>query len=234
MFKPNEGKRLPIDVDGATYLRLPIPTGLVTEKDDIFELIERHVKPHLQAGDVIFVSEKVLALTQGQLIHLKDIKTTPLARLLARNVKNHFGTEKFGGFGHGTSMAMQLIINEIGRPRVLFAAAVAAVTRPIGIHGAFYILCGKRAKSIDCPMSFVIQPYNMYAKLPPIDPKGAARRICERFGHDTVIVDANYRGVYSLGRSSANVAEDFVKKVFRDNPLGQSDEMTPLCIVRRG
>ena len=28
-------------------------------------------------------------------------------------------------------------------------------------------------------------------------------------------------------------AESFIGKLFRDNPLGQSDEMTPFCIVRK-
>jgi hypothetical protein len=36
-----------------------------------------------------------------------------------------------------------------------------------------------------------------------------------------------------LGKSHDDIKEDFVKKVFRDNPIGQSSEQTPICVVRR-
>jgi hypothetical protein len=181
----------------------------------------------------LFISEKVVAVTQGRVINMNDIRPTKLARFLARNVENHYGTKDFRGFGHGTPMAMQLFIEETGCPRVLFAAAVAAVTRPLGIKGAFYYLCGKRAKSIDCPMSFSILEYAHYAKLAPQDPDGVARRIKEKFGCDAVILDANYLGAFSLGKSTRAISESFIGKLFRDNPLGQSDEMTPFAIVRK-
>ena len=231
-FKPNKGVNLEIDVNSKTYLRLPIKTPLITEKDDILELVRKYVAPFLRPGDIIFISEKVLAITQGRIIKIRDIKPTRFARFLARKVRTNYGTKDFKGFGHGTPMGMQLFIEEAGYPRVLFAAAVSAITRPLGIKGAFYFICGKRAKSVDCPMSFLLFPYTQYAKLAPLEPSKAAKRIKERFGNETVIVDANYRGVVSLGESSRNVKEKFVQQVFRDNPLGQSDEQTPLCIVR--
>jgi hypothetical protein len=128
---------------------------------------------------------------------------------------------------------MQLFLEEAGYPRVLFAAAVAAVTRPFGIKGLFYSICGKRAKSIDCPMSFTIIEYAHSAKLAPEDPSGVAARIKQKTGHETVILDANYRGAFSLGKSTASLSETFIQELFKDNPLGQSNEMTPFCIVRR-
>ncbi len=231
-FKPNPGKNLEIEVGGFKYLRLPIKTGVINEKDNLLGLLEKYLKPNLTPGDIIFVSEKVVALTQGQIINLNDVKTSKLAKFLARKVHNNYGTKDFRGFGHGTPMAMQLFIKEAGYPRVLFAAAVSAVTRPLGIKGLFYFICGKRAKSIDCPMSFLIQPYTHYAKLPPINPKGVAKEIKEKFGNEAVIIDANYRGAFALGISSNKVKEKFAREVFRDNPLGQSDELTPFCIVR--
>lgn len=232
-FKPNPGKELALDVDGVTYLRLPIRTDLVTEKDDLMLVLKKYLVPHLRPGDIIFISEKVVAVTQGRVINMNLIKPTRLARFLARKVRNNYGTKDFKGFGHGTPMAMQLFIEEAGVPRVLFAAAVAAVTRPLGIKGAFYLICGKRAKSIDCPMSFQILEYAHFAKLAPEDPMGVARQVKEELGHDAVILDANYRGAFSLGSSNRGIKEKFIQKLFRDNPLGQSDEMTPFCIVRK-
>lgn len=233
IFKPNPGKTLEIEVDGITYLRLPIKTGLITTKDDFFKLLDKYVRPLLHPGDMIFLSEKALAVTQGRIINMNDIKPTKLARLLARNVHNHYGTKDFRGFGHGTAMAMQLLIEEAGYPRALVAAAVAAVTRPLGIKGAFYYLCGKNAKSIDCPMSFLILEYAHFAKLAPLHPDTIAKQIKKQYGHEAVILDANYRGAISLGKSTRTITEKFIGKLFKDNPLGQSDEMTPFCIVRK-
>jgi hypothetical protein len=233
-FIANPGKQITIDVDGTTYERLPVRTRIITMRDtDLLPIIEEYVSPYLKQDDVLFVSEKALTITQGRIVDMSDIKPTPLARLLARNVSNYYGSSDFHGFGHGTTLAMQLFLEEAGYPRIIFAAAISAITRPFGIKGLFYSICGKRAKSIDCPMSFLILEYAHAAKLAPNDPNGAARRIKERIGHEVVILDANYRGAFSLGKSTRALSESFIGELFRDNPLGQSDEMTPFAIVRK-
>ncbi len=233
-YPPNPGKKIEIDVDGVIYLRLPIKTRIITMRDtDILPITDEYLRPHLKEGDIIFVSEKALTITQGRVVDMSDIKPTAFARFLARNVGNYYGTTDFHGFGHGTDLAMQLFVEEAGYLRILFAAAVSAVTRPLGIRGLFYRICGLRAKSIDCPMSFLILEYAHSAKLAPNDPSGAARKIKELLGHETVILDANYRGAFSLGKSTRALTERFIGELFRDNPLGQSDEMTPFCIVRK-
>lgn len=232
-FKANKGKNIEIDVDGTTYLRLPIRTPLVTEKDNLMDLLEKYIPAGLEPDDVIYVSEKVVTVTQNRIINMNDIKPSRLARFLSRKVHNNYGTKDFKGFGHGTPMAMQLFIEQAGYPRVLLGAAVAAVTRPLGIKGAFYLICGKLAKSVDCPMSFAILEYAHYAKLAPLHPDKVAREIKERFGREAVILDANYIGAFSLGKSTRKITEKFIGKVFKDNPLGQADEMTPFCIVQK-
>jgi hypothetical protein len=231
---PNEGKNLDAVAHGVRYLRLPIKTRLIKEGDDLIALLTEFAAPHLQKDDLLFISEKIVCITQpDRIIKIADVKTTFLARLLSSKVRNHVGTPQFRGLGHGTAPAMQLLIEEAGVPRVLFAAAVAAVTRPIGIKGAFYYLVGKQAKSIDCPMSWTLAPYTEYAKKAPLDPNSVAKRVKERFGVDTVIVDANYRGAFSLGKSTSAISEKFVQEVLRDNPAGQDSEMTPFFIIRK-
>jgi hypothetical protein len=233
-FVANPGKQINIDVDGISYERLPVRTLLITLKDnDIMPLLNDYVKPYLKSGDILFISEKALTITQGRVVGMETIKPSRLARLLGRRVGNYYGTEQFRGFGHGTAIAMQLFIEEAGYARVLFAAAVSAITRPFGIKGMFYRICGKRAKSVDCPMSFLILEYAHSVKLAPNDASGAARRIKKALGCETVILDANYRGAFSLGKSNRAITEKFIGKAFRDNPLGQSDEMTPFCILRK-
>lgn len=233
-FAPNPGKQLAIDVDGVTYDRLPVKTRVITMKDtDILPLLESYVKPYLKEGDVVYVSEKALTITQGRVVDMASVKPTALARFLARNVGNAYGTDDFRGFGHGTAIAMEAFISEAGYVRAAFAAAVSAITRPFGIKGMFYRICGARAKSVDCPMSFLILEYAHSVKLAPNDSNGNAKRLAKALGVPVVILDANYRGAFSLGKSDRAITEEFIGKLFRDNPLGQSDEMTPFCIVRK-
>ncbi|HQU07692.1 MAG: hypothetical protein B7X04_01790 [Parcubacteria group bacterium 21-54-25] len=232
-FTPNGTRTLMMAVGGVSYLRLPVRTRRISEHDDLMALLKEYVAPHVEPGDYIFVSEKIVALTQRRLVRIADVQTSALARFLSKRVHNHVGTEKFKGYGHGTAPAMQLLIDEAGVPRVLFAAAVAALTRSLGIKGAFYFLVGKRAKSVDCPMSFDIEPYTHYAKLPPLDSPGVARKIRAAFGAEAAIVDANYIGAFTLGKSTRRITEAFVRAVLKDNPAGQADEMTPFFIIRK-
>lgn len=230
---PNKGKELEAVVAGVRYQRLPLKTRLIEDGDDLMALLDEYAKPHLQSGDLLFVSEKVVCVTQGRMVPIKDVVTSPLARFLSKHVRNHVGTPRFRGLGHGTAPAMQLLIEEAGYPRVLFAALVAAVTRPLGIKGAFYYLVGKQAKSIDCPMSWTLEPYTEYAKKAPLKPNDVAREIRDRFGAEAVIVDANYRGAFSLGKSTSTISEKFIRELLHDNPAGQDSEMTPFFIIRK-
>jgi hypothetical protein len=230
---PNEGKSLETVALGTRYLRLPIKTRLIEHGDDLIELIKEYVAPHLQPDDLLFISEKIVCITQGRMMPIKDVVTSPLARILSSKVKNHVGTPQFRGLGHGTAPAMQLLIEEAGYPRVLFAASIAALTRPLGIKGAFYYLVGKQAKSIDCPMSWTLAPYTEYAKKAPLRPNEVAREIRDAFRAETVIVDANYRGAFSLGKSTSAISEKFVRALLHDNPAGQDSEMTPFFIIRK-
>lgn len=232
-LQPNDGKNLDAVALGTRYLRLPIRTRLIERGDDLMKLLKEYAAPYLQSGDLLFVSEKVICITQGRIIRRDEVSVSWLARLLSRRVRNHVGTPKFRGFGHGTAPAMQLLIEEAGYPRTLFAAAAAAITRPLGIKGAFYYLVGKQAKSIDCPMSFTLAPYTEYAKRAPLAPDAVARDIRDALGVETIIVDANYRGAFSLGKSTRAVSEKFIREVLSDNPAGQDSEMTPFVIIRK-
>lgn len=65
-LKPNEGKKGVIEVDGVQYLRLPIPTHLITDQDNICDVAQQYGAPLLQPGDVLFIIRKSqIACTQN-------------------------------------------------------------------------------------------------------------------------------------------------------------------------
>ncbi len=231
-FVPNEGKAIDTMVNGVRYLRLPIKTRLIEPNDNLMQLLAEYVQPHVETGDIFFISEKIVCICQGRMIRRDAVVTSWLARFLATKVRNYEGTPEFRGLGHGTAPAMQLVIEEAGYPRILFAALVSALTRQ-WLPGAFYYLIGKQAKSIDCPMSWTIKPFDEYAKRAPFAPNNVAKEIKEKLGVETVIVDANYRGAFSLGKSTDAITEKFVRELLRDNPAGQDSEMTPFFLIRK-
>lgn len=224
----NKNKNLLIDVDGVRYARMPIKTHVVMAKDDLKTILSQYLKPYLADGDMVFVSEKIVAITQGRSYPIKDIKPSLLAKILVK-----FVHKTPSGIGIGSPWTMELAVREAGVAKIIFAAFVAAITKPLGIKGMFYRIAGKEVAAIDGPCDYTLPPYNKYAKLGPKNPVAVAEFLKGKIGHDVVIIDANDLGVSVLGKSGEKISDDFAKKVFRDNPLGQTNEQTPLCIVRR-
>lgn len=227
---PNPGKKLEVIVYGKKYIRLPIKTHIITKDDNIIEIIKKYALSYYQKGDIIFISEKVVAITQGRAIKIKDIKPSFLAKFLAKFVyKNPFG------IGIAMPETMELAIKEAGIFRILLAAFGAMLTKPFGIRGVFYRIAGKAVAGIDGPVPYALAPYNQYAVLSPSRPQEVVSRIKKELCIDCVIVDANDLGVEILALAvDGNVKEEKlkIKAALKDNPLGQSDEQTPIGILR--
>ena len=82
----NEGKNEVIQVDGISYQRLAIRTHVITDKDDVCQVIEKYAKPYAQPDDIVFMTEKAVACTQRRAIPMKDIHPRPLAKFLCKFV----------------------------------------------------------------------------------------------------------------------------------------------------
>jgi F420-0:gamma-glutamyl ligase-like protein len=227
-FQPNETKNLEITTDFGIYERYPIKTKVVMSGDNLFELLDTYAKEYIKPGDYLFMSEKIVAISQGRAFDIDDIKPSWWARTLSKFVyKSPYG------IGLGSPWTMELAIREIGLPKILFASACSAVTKIFGIRGVFYRILGESARAIDGPCDCTIPPYNHYAKLAPARPNEVAKELSEHIGIPVVIIDANDLGVEILGRSSEEIKIDFCKQAFADNPLAQGHQQTPLCIVRK-
>lgn len=225
---PNAGKNLTVETDdGQRFARFPVRTHIVKPGDDILKVAEQYAKPHLQASDVLFISERIVAIAQGRAFPIKDIRPSWLARFLVKFVhKSPYG------IGLGSPWTMELALREAGAARILFAALLSALTKPFGLRGVFYKVAGRNINTIDGPTPYTLPPYNEYAKLGPKDPDQVAQRIADRLYCEVVIIDANDLGITILGRSRTAPDVSFCRSVFRDNPLGQSAEQTPMAIVR--
>ena len=227
---PNEGKKVIIEVDGVRYERLPIKTHLITDKDDIIDVAQQYGTPALtQPGDVLFITEKIVACTQGRAIPLKDIKPRKLAYFLSKYV-----TKTKHGIGLGMPETMEYALREVGAPRILFAAAVSVIGKKIfKKKGWFYDVAGYKARSIDGPTKNTIPPYNQCVVLGPLQPDKVARDIKEKIGYDVIISDINDLEGQILGVSSKNLDKKLYARILKDNPLGQDCQQTPMGIIRK-
>src|SRR5580693_5127548 len=232
------GRHLFLEDKGRIWARFPLRSALLVPGSDLMQAIIDSLDQFQRGGgtvddgDVLLISEKALAITQGRSYPIEDIAVSRTARLLSRYVSH----EPTGvGLAHPTTM--QLAIDEAGTPRILLAAVAAAATRPLGIRGVFYRVAGHGVNAIDGPSSLNLPPYDKWATKSPDDAPGAALRIAAELRRRTsrrvgvAIIDANDMAAEVF--ATVGVDAEAVLAMVADNPLGQSDEQTPFGLVRR-
>ena len=225
----NVGKELEICVENKRFIRIPVKTHLIKGEDNIIDVALKYVKDKICEGDIIFITEKIVAITQGRAVPLGEIKPRPLATFLAKYV-----TKTTAGIGLGMPETMEMALRECGIFRILFAAVIAAITKIIFRRkGDFYRIAGPKARSIDGPTSGTIPPYNAYVVLGPIEPDKIAKEISDALGGVKVVIsDINDLGGNILGGSHDDIDFNEIVRILEDNPLGQGREQTPIGIIR--
>ena len=227
---PNDGKVLSVTTDAGTFKRIPIRTRVVMPGDDLDAFVTEYAGGVVQPGDTLFVTEKIVAITQGRSYALDEIEPRALARLLSKYVvKTPYG------IGLGMPETMEMALRECGTPRILFAAAVSAVTKLFGRRGDFYRIAGDKARSIDGPTDGTIPPYDRAVVLGPTEPDAVAARLKALLGTpDAVaVVDINDIGGNILGSTLDRAGEQQLVRILSDNPLGQGRQATSMGIIRR-
>ncbi|MCL1789413.1 MAG: coenzyme F420-0:L-glutamate ligase [Oscillospiraceae bacterium] len=227
-FSPNEGKNLTIETKFGIHARYPIKTHVIMKEDNPEDILDKYVAEYLKEGDSVFISEKIIAIMQGRAFPVDEIKPSRLAKFLCK-----FVYKPDYGIGIGSPVTMELCVREVGRVKIIFAAIIAGICKLFGKRGVFYNICGMKARAIDGPCDYTIPPYNKYAKMAPFKPHKVADGLSKHLnGYDVYIVDANDIACRVLGKSSKNLPDEFGELIFADNPLDQSDQQTPIAIIR--
>ena len=145
-YTANPGKQLVRTVDGVEYQRIPVKTHLITKADKMEDVVLQYAKDKMQAGDILFISEKAVACTQNRAIPMEDIKPRKLAVTLSRYV-----TKTPAGIRLGMPETMEMALQEYATLRILFAAFCSVIGKILGRMCWFYILAGPKARGIDSP-----------------------------------------------------------------------------------
>lgn len=223
----NDGKNPILEENGEWYLCIALRTCLVTQHSDLDTIVEEYAKPFLLEGDILFLSEKMVACTEGRAIPMENIRSGFWAKLLCRFVQ-----KSPYGIGLALPETMQCAIWECGLPRILLAACLGAADKLLHRNGWFYRVAGRQAAAIDGPCEFTIPPYNHCVVLAPKNAQQTADSLAEGLpGITVLVVDINDLGGEVLGASDGS--GNRFASLLRQNPLGQSDEQTPMGILRR-
>jgi hypothetical protein len=231
-YRPNPGQKLFRVVDGKKYLRIPVKTKVITPEDNIGKIVLKALEKNLRPGDIIGISEKATAISQGRSYHLDEVNPGILANFLVGYV-----TKSKRGVGLSSPQTFQLAIDECGRLRIIFAAIIGGIGKILGIKGLFYYIAGNKARLIDGAAEYVIPPYNKHVSKGPANPDQVSQSISDKLvNHNQVaIIDINDYGGQVVGASRKIKSRKIKRKIVRilkDNPLGQSDECTPIVIIR--
>ena len=237
-------KGLAADREGALYRRMAIQTHFVEPNTDKASLVRRYVLPLYRTGDMLFISAKVMSLCEGFYRTRDQVKPGFWARFLYR-FAGHANYDEEGhqrpgngspytGTGVHEPYKMQLVIEIIGLPRLLLACLCSAVTKPFGVHGVFYKVCGHNIAGIDG--FHVGSAFPEYRDLALINPPNCAQ-LCDdlkrNVGIPCAIMDSNDFEPILLGKCRDFPLEDEdILRVMEQNPEGQGAEMTPLVLLR--
>ena len=215
--------------NGRRYDRFAIQTHFVEVGEDQAELVRRYVLPLYQPGDCLAFGAKVMAMCTGNVRTKEQEKPGFWARLLSPHA-----SETTAGIGMHDPYKLQLAIDMVGAPKVVFASIASAVTKLFGKKGVFYEIVGKDVAGIDgfyYRSSF--ERYHDLALINNTNPRELCDELEEKTGIPVVLMDANDIDQNQLGKGTRfPLTDDEIQDALADNPSGQGDELTPLILIR--
>lgn len=211
------------------YSRYGLQTHFITQGEDYLTLMKDYVLPLYQDKDILSISEKVIAMCQGETVSKEQIKVGFFAKWLSK-----FATRTRSGIGMDEPYKLQLVIDLKGLPMVLLASIIGGIGKLFKIRGLFYKILGKDIAGIDgLYVHSAFELYHHLAVLLPSKPAEVCQKIYETYQISTMIVDANDISVEILGCSSdLKEREEELAQLIADNPAGQDDELTPFILIR--
>jgi hypothetical protein len=207
----------------AGIVAIPVRTRLVRDGDDLVGIVADAVRGIARPGDAIAISETAVAIAQGEFVVAEMIRPSKLAYVLAR---------------HAGAMAtvsqpesLQLVIDAVGAPKVMYAAVLQVLGRLVGRRGMFYEVMGEAITAID-GYTGTLPPFERAIVLAPREPDAFAQSIYERTGSGCVVVDANDLEKAKVLGASTGVNRVNVENALLDNPHGNGDEQTPVVVLK--
>lgn len=201
-----------------------VPTRILTDKDNIVDVIEKYTKEDIGPYDVVSVAESVVAITQGRFVRPEEIQPTLLARVLCRFIP------KEGSLA--SAYGMQTVMNAEGSFRVTWALFIGMLGKLVGRRGLFYELAGEQAALID-DVTGTMPPFDKYLVYGPSEPKKVAEAIKERLGcYGAVVADVNDLKRSRIVGITDGLDPKEIAHMLVHNPFGNASQKTPIVIIK--
>jgi len=228
-ISPNPGKKLIVEVERIRWARYPIKTHFIGVADRLEDIIEKYVLPFAKESDIVVLGQKIVSILQGRIIYKKDVKVGFWAKFLSK-----FAKKTPSGFSVGNPLKMQIAINLAGLPRILLAGFLGSILKIFRIYGIFYRISGHQISQID---GFYGEAFPQYAQMGILAPQNCdnlCQQLRNKYGLSFVVADVNDLGGNILGKSKDLAGKErLILKILKDNPAGQSKELTPIIIIHR-
>lgn len=202
---------------------LPVRTRLVRSGDDLVSIVAYAVQGIARPGDVVAISETAVAIAQGEFIPAEYVRPSKLAYALSRRA---------GALATiNQPESLQLVIDEVGPAKVVYAAAMHVLGRLRGRRGVFYEIMGEAITALD-GYTGTLPPFERAIVFAPREPDAFSQSIFERTGVACVVVDANDLEKAKVLGASTGVDRANVERALLDNPHGNGDEQTPIVVLK--
>ncbi|MEK7434322.1 MAG: coenzyme F420-0:L-glutamate ligase [Cyanobacteriota bacterium] len=200
----------------------PVKTHLLSESDDIAEVIKKYAGDFIKPGDVVVMAESPVAITQGRFKQPVNVKPSFLSKRLCYFVPSAGSlSSPFG---------MESALEQIGAVKFIYALIGGTIMKLLKKPGWFYTLAGIESELID-DLTGTIAPYDKYIVLGPANPQEVVDDLKNRLDVDFAIADAND---LKKARILASTLDDSskIRQWLLNNPAGNSAEQTPIVIIR--
>jgi F420-0:Gamma-glutamyl ligase len=201
---------------------IPVRTRLIAAGDDLAQVVGEAVRGIARPGDVVVIAETAVAIAQSRFIPAEFIRPSRFALTLSRRAGALATVNQ--------PESLQLVIDQVGPRRVLWAALAHVLGRLRGRRGVFYEILGEAIAAID-GYTGTLPPYERAIVLGPAEPDRVSNELAEALGVHVAIVDANdLRRAKALG-ASPRLDRAAVERALLGNPSGNGDEQTPLVVL---
>lgn len=202
----------------------PVRTRIVTPKDDIVDIIEKYAAADIGPHDVVSVAESVVAIAQGRMLAMEEMRPRLSARLLCRFVPQKGSLSSCYG--------MEAAMLAEGEGRVIFAMIMGVLAKLVGRSGVFYELAGEQAALID-DVTGTMPPFDKHVVYGPKDPSGVAEEIKRRLGcYGAAVADVNDLKRAAVLGVTKGLDPGRLARILIDNPFGNASQQTPIVIIK--
>ncbi|HET6896168.1 MAG TPA: coenzyme F420-0:L-glutamate ligase [Candidatus Baltobacteraceae bacterium] len=202
---------------------IPVRTPLVRPGDDLIALVERAITGIARAGDVLAISETAVAIAQGQAVPAEYVRPSKIAYALSRRAGALATVNQ--------PESLQIVIDQVGVWKVLYASMMHVVGRLIGRRGMFYEIMGEAITAID-GYTGTLPPFERAIVFAPQNPDAFAQSVYDRTAIACTVVDANDLEKAKVLGASSDVNRRVVEQALLSNPHGNGDEQTPIVVLK--